>query len=61
MVSGSMLSRRHVRARSGPLAFNLESLELRVLMAAAPPVLQPPVPLLDPATIPQFVNDITPE
>jgi spore coat protein A len=56
-----MLSRRHVRARSGPLAFNLESLELRVLMAAAPPVLQPPVPLLDPATIPQFVNDITPE
>jgi spore coat protein A len=30
-------------------------------MAAPPPVLQPPVPLLDPRTVPQFVNNITPE
>ena len=40
----------------------LEQLESRVLMAAAPPVLPPPpgLTLLNPATIPQFVNDITP-
>jgi spore coat protein A len=31
------------------------------MAAPAPPVLQPPVPLLNPATVPQFVNDITPE
>jgi spore coat protein A len=36
-------------------------LEGRLLMAAPPPVLQPPVPRLDPRTIPQFVNNITPE
>ena len=36
-----------------------EQLESRLLMAA-PPVLAPPVPLLDPRTVPQFVNDITP-
>jgi hypothetical protein len=38
-----------------------EQLEGRTLMAAAPPVLQPPVPLLDPRTVPQFVNNITPD
>ena len=38
-----------------------EQLESRLLMAAPPPVLAPPVPLLDPRTIPQFVNDITPQ
>ena len=36
-----------------------EQLESRLLMAAPPPVLAPPVPLLDPRTIPQFVNNIT--
>ena len=38
-----------------------EQLESRLLMAAPPPVLAPPVPLLDPRTVPQFVNNITPD
>jgi hypothetical protein len=38
-----------------------EQLESRVLMAAAPPMLLPPpgTTLLNPLTVPQFVNDIT--
>jgi spore coat protein A, manganese oxidase len=39
----------------------MEALETRALMAVAPPVLMPPagLTLLNPATVPQFVNDIT--
>ena len=53
-----MRHQRICRARS-PSRF--EMLETRALMAVAPPVLAPPpgLTLLDPATVPQFVNDIT--
>src|SRR5688572_29256118 len=56
--SGKQL-RRTIRAS---VCHRLERLEGRVLMAAAPPMLAPPAgtTLLDPFTVPQFVNDITP-
>jgi spore coat protein A, manganese oxidase len=56
-VRASGLSARDRRIRVS----YTEQLESRLFLAAAPPVLQPPagLTLLNPATIPQFVNDIT--
>ena len=50
------------RASRANSCHRLEGLERRVLMAAAPSMLQPPpgTTLLDPFTVPQFVNNITP-
>jgi spore coat protein A len=58
MITRSRRSRPDTLRRPRPV-LTLEALERRVLMAAPVPVLQPPVPLLNPATVPQFVNDIT--
>ena len=51
------------RTRCPPLGVvvdRLEVLEGRIVLAAPPPVLVPPVPLLDPKTVPQFVNTLPP-
>src|SRR5688572_30343522 len=49
------------RGRPHSVSSRIETLERRLLMAAAPPVLAPPagLTLLDPASVPKFVNDIT--
>ena len=54
--------RTHLRGkRSRLLIATFENLETRQLLAAAPPLLEPPdgLTFLNPATIPQFQNDIT--
>ena len=52
--------RARARSRSHPRGpFPLEALEGRLVLAApAPPMLIPPLPLLDPLTVPQFVNPL---
>jgi spore coat protein A, manganese oxidase len=58
-----LTARKSLRNRQRAAAFRyaMESLEERVMMAAAPPLLQPPagLTLMNAATVPMFVNDIT--